>query len=123
VIYTCSTWQRYTHSYQIVDECAWRKILPTLTVEVALMVELADIPVEVTYHEEESGPGSLPGFCLNGVGDDGHDSLVAPPPDKDTSTGDYLTEFTKTIRKPYDLTVCLILLRMKHLAGDGIIVQ
>ncbi|KAF8866991.1 hypothetical protein BDZ45DRAFT_795439 [Acephala macrosclerotiorum] len=65
------------------------------------------------------------GIFLNGLGSDGHETFVLPAP-KNLEDEDYSWRlgggpggFCKTVRKPYDLVVCVVLMRAKMLMGEG----
>ncbi|EXJ68969.1 uncharacterized protein A1O5_07904 [Cladophialophora psammophila CBS 110553] len=53
------------------------------------------------------------GVQFNGIGEDGHETFLLR---KENITS---FDFCKTVQKPYDLTVCLVLLRARQLAGDA----
>jgi hypothetical protein len=74
--------------------------------EIALQYEYDDTRPAVVKKSE---------IRFNGAGDDGHETFYIPfspsPADKEFN-------FCKTAQKPYDLAVCLCLLRMKHHCPD-----
>ena len=98
--------------------------MPILSAEVPLVLEAADIPVDFRFENDEGGDsGSMRRFWLKGVGDDDHETLVIPPLPEDFVISYHKpkpTVMTKTARRPYDLPVTLILLRLKRLAGAAI---
>ncbi|CZR56912.1 uncharacterized protein PAC_06801 [Phialocephala subalpina] len=64
------------------------------------------------------------GIFLNGQGSDGHETFILPVP-KNLMDEDYSWRlgagpggFCKTARKPYDLVVCVVLMRARMLMGE-----
>lgn len=73
---------------------------------------------------------SMRAIDINGIDDEGCEPLIIPPltrlTRKSTTPGTEelsTKSYTKTARKPYDLTVTLILLRLKQLAGEAVELQ
>lgn len=70
---------------------------------------------------------SMRAIDINGIEDEGCEPLIIPPlTRKSTTPGTEelsTKSYTKTARKPYDLTVTLILLRLKQLAGEAVQLQ
>ena len=108
------TSNRYTHYYSILDHNEWNRIWPALVSEIPRIIEAADVPVKLESDlPEDPLIDSERGIRFNGIGQDGHETFILQK--EDVSSFD----FCKTARKPYDLTVCVILLRAKQLAGDA----
>ena len=56
---------------------------------------------------------------LNGVDNEGYETFVLNQQKPSTARGDSYFQFCKTNRRPYDLAVCLLLLRISKLAPDA----
>lgn len=100
-------------------------MLPSLNADLPLIIEAADVPVDLYYDRNmEITSESMRAIEINGIDDEGCEPLVIPPPKEQISSAFTKTlspkSYTKTARKPYDLTVTLVLLRMKQLAGEAI---
>ena len=72
----------------------------------------------------EGEPQVSEGIWLNGDGEDSHDTFGFPLTGKVSEDATRLHgcfwDFCKTVRKPYDLAVCAILLVLKHHLGSQI---
>jgi hypothetical protein len=115
---------RYTHYWgnddlSPEDEQVWKDFWPQLVSDAAIIIDRAGVPIQ--RDSEDTRPPLLSvqeGIYLNGVGRDGHETLVLNP------SGSW--DFCKTARKPYDVVVATILLRASilmgkafHLSSDG----
>ncbi|KAI1874257.1 uncharacterized protein JN550_002836 [Neoarthrinium moseri] len=110
----------YTHYYYVIDNQIWDTVLPILNNDLQLIIEAADIPIESqSYHNVFYD--SARGIDINGINDDSCEPLLIPPASNKTGQilgREYVAKWsTKTASKPYDLTVTLLLLRLKQLAG------
>lgn len=115
----------YTHYYRIPKTLDAKKF-KTLAEELHTAAQL--LPVEKTYFDKTlilcDGVGQgHPEFsdtliCFNGCEADGtdHETFYLPQDYQEGRLNDdgLIFHFCKTARKPYDLMVCLSLLRLKH---------
>ena len=67
------------------------------------------------------------GIWINGVGDDGHETLVWPPDHEEDQSWcsywpDWRFDFCKTARKPYDVVVTASLIAVKDRMGPDVII-
>ncbi|KAL7916849.1 heterokaryon incompatibility domain-containing protein [Trichoderma velutinum] len=105
----------YTHYYTIHDWNApeWQRIWPTLTKEVPMILEAADVLVRGPWSELSLVTPPLidatKGIWFDGMWDDGHDPFRLSRNEKGPC-------FFKTARKSYDIVVTCTLLRAYLLA-------
>jgi hypothetical protein len=109
----------YTHYWRIPKELDAEKFA-TLSAELQTAADLlpdystsAGMNHEGVIHLGDGGGEGNPIFskeeiCFNGKGAGSHETFII----QQNGNSDF--EFCKTARKPYDLMVCLSLLRLKH---------
>lgn len=90
--------------------------MPILINDLPRIVEAANVPVRMNIEVSTDDPLSLPNLDLQGVGGDDCENFFTPR----SPTTTPFSQWCKTARKPYDLTICVVLLRMKQLGGAAI---
>lgn len=106
------------HYYEFLEPEILERSLTGFRDDFLLIVEAADVPLDPDITElSKLQQMSVCGLCFTGSGDDGHEPFVIPLL---TEAHDRLRYSTKTNQKPYDLTVCVVLLRLKQILGQNI---
>lgn len=121
----------YTHyySYKFTDP-RWPEVFGRTALDAKTIIEAAAVltpPVEVVreYDRTDEPPEVTEGaIVFNGPGDLGHETFVIEA--KPADYANYCASewaFCKTARKPYDLVVCSVLLRLAFHGGDIVTVR
>ena len=76
-------------------------------------IKLAGYGVSLDGYYEGAPLHNSEFISFNGVGENGHETLHLPKNSKNPFSDS--SSFCKTARKPYDLAVCLVLLRMAEI--------
>jgi hypothetical protein len=106
------------HYYQFLEPEIFERSLASFLDDLLLIVEAADTPLDLNINElSKLQQNSISSICFTGSGDGGHEPFIIPSMTEVHQCHRYSV---KTNQKPYDLTVCVVLLRLKQILGQGI---